>query len=160
MTTPDDIERFAGWPDERLAALPLVSIHDEPQLAPQQYECGCVTVTRITDRDHRRGEKPFEMRLALACGTDHCDVPYARYVCTDGTLITHAFEAWCYCHLGTYESTADALRGGPRTGPPGQPCNRRMLTCGACGRMPDNAIHKAPFGQPHPSSWAESGGVK
>lgn len=57
-------------PDKRLAALPLVSTQNEPQDAPQQYECGCITVTRITDRDFRRGELPFEMRLASACGTE------------------------------------------------------------------------------------------
>lgn len=61
-------------PDERLTALPLVSTHDEPQIAPQEYECGCVTVTRITDRDHRLGERPFEMRLAIACGTEACEL--------------------------------------------------------------------------------------
>lgn len=61
-------------PDERLAALPLVSTHDHPQIDPQEYECGCVTVTRITDRDHRIGERPFEMRLAVACGTATCEL--------------------------------------------------------------------------------------
>jgi hypothetical protein len=65
-----------GWRirDEDLAAMPEISRHDEPQISPQEYECGCVAVTRITDRDVRRGERPFEMRLALPCGTASCEV--------------------------------------------------------------------------------------
>ena len=53
--------------DEDLAAMPEISRHDWPQISPQEYECGCVAVTRITDRDGRAGERPFEMRLALPC---------------------------------------------------------------------------------------------
>ena len=60
--------------DEDLAAMPEISRHDEPQVSPQEYECGCVAVTRVTDRDTRRGEQPFEMRLALPCGTASCEV--------------------------------------------------------------------------------------
>jgi hypothetical protein len=60
--------------DEDLAAMPEISRHDEPQVSPQEYECGCVAVTRITDRDARRGERPFEMRLAIPCGTAACEV--------------------------------------------------------------------------------------
>lgn len=71
--TDHEIRRSYALPDERLAALPLVSTHDEPQTAPQEYECGCVTITRITDRDARRGERPFEMRLAVACETATCE---------------------------------------------------------------------------------------
>jgi hypothetical protein len=29
-------------------------------------------MTRITDRDYRHGEKPFEMRLVLSCAGDAC----------------------------------------------------------------------------------------
>jgi hypothetical protein len=61
--------------DEELAELPLVSVHNEPQLSPQEYDCGCVTVTRITDRDFLRGEQPFEMRLAHQCGSADCEQP-------------------------------------------------------------------------------------
>ena len=66
-------------PDERLATLPLVSTHERPQPAPQEYDCGCVTVTRITDRDYRNGEQPFEMRLAIACGTEACDIYHPNH---------------------------------------------------------------------------------
>ncbi len=68
-------------PDERLARLPLVSTHDHPQIGPQEYACGCVTVVRVTDRDVRRGERPFEMRLARSCGTcgtDVCELIWER----------------------------------------------------------------------------------
>lgn len=73
--TDHEIRRSFDLPDERLAALPLVSEHAGPQDAPQEYECGCVTVTRITDRDSSRGERPFEMRLARACGSASCELP-------------------------------------------------------------------------------------
>ena len=62
-----EIRRAHALPDDRLAALPLVSEHGEPQAAPQEYECGCVTVARVTDRDVRLGGRPFEMRLARSC---------------------------------------------------------------------------------------------
>lgn len=80
--TRDQIRRYWDLPDEVLAALPLVSSHDRPQYAPQEYECGCVTFARVTDRDARRGEAPFEMRLALACDTDACEVPRPRTITT------------------------------------------------------------------------------
>jgi hypothetical protein len=56
--------------NEDLAALPEVSRHDAPQVSPQEYDCGCVTVTRVTDRT----ERPFEMRLVAPCGTPSCHV--------------------------------------------------------------------------------------
>lgn len=71
--TDDEINWSFDLTDERLAALPLVSTHNEPQVAPQEYECGCVTVTRITDREYRHDERPFEMRLARACGAPTCE---------------------------------------------------------------------------------------
>lgn len=74
--TDHEIRWSFSLPDEQLAALPLVGTHGEPQLAPQEYECGCVTVTRVTDRDHRRGERPFEMRLARRCRTPTCEVTF------------------------------------------------------------------------------------
>lgn len=68
MTTPDGI----------LAALPLIEAFNHPQPEPQEYDCGCVAVLRITDADYRDRGKPFEMRLAIPCGTDHCDVVRER----------------------------------------------------------------------------------
>ncbi|HSX23224.1 MAG TPA: hypothetical protein VLE97_10675 [Gaiellaceae bacterium] len=70
-------------PDDILAAMPEVSRHNDPQVSPQQYECGCVAVTRITDRDCRTwlgyDEKPFEMRLALPCdGGSACELAHLR----------------------------------------------------------------------------------
>ena len=59
-------------PEDILEAMPEVSCHNEPQDSPQEYDCGCVAITRSTDRDARRGEKPFEMRLAIACGKGSC----------------------------------------------------------------------------------------
>lgn len=70
--TDHEINGAFALPDERLMVLPLISTHDEPQIAPQEYVCGCVTVTRITDRDYRSGARPFEMRLAIACKTATC----------------------------------------------------------------------------------------
>jgi hypothetical protein len=66
--------------DEDLAVMPEISRHDEPQISPQEYECGCVAITRITDREARRGERPFEMRLALPCGTANCEVKIAQKI--------------------------------------------------------------------------------
>ena len=69
-------------PDEVLEAMPEVSRHDEPQLGPQEYECGCVAVTRITDRNgcswRGRLEQPFEMRLALPCDGATCELAHLR----------------------------------------------------------------------------------
>lgn len=69
-------------PDDILEAMPEVSRHNDPQVSPQEYECGCVTVTRITDRDGRtwRGfdEKPFEMRLAIPCEDAACKLAQLR----------------------------------------------------------------------------------
>jgi hypothetical protein len=47
-----------------------VSRHNEPQVGPQEWECGCVTEVFVTDRDYREDEKPFEMRLTKWCETD------------------------------------------------------------------------------------------
>ena len=69
-------------PDDVLEAMPEVSRHNDPQISPQEYECGCVAMTRITDRDCRtwRGynEKPFEMRLALPCDGAACALSHLR----------------------------------------------------------------------------------
>ena len=54
-------------PDDILETMPEVSRHNHPQDSPQEHECGCVTITRITDRDYRHNEEPFEMRLAIPC---------------------------------------------------------------------------------------------
>ncbi len=47
-------------PDERLARLPLVSTHDHPQIGPQEYACGCVTVVRVTRSPAGRAERTDE----------------------------------------------------------------------------------------------------
>ena len=65
-------------PDDILEALPEVSRHNEPQVSPQEYDCGCVAITRITDRDYRHDEKPFEMRLAISCSGACCELAYLR----------------------------------------------------------------------------------
>jgi hypothetical protein len=71
-----------GVPDDILEAMPEVSRHSAPQISPQEYECGCVAMTRITDRDGRtwlgHDEKPFEMRLALPCDGEHCELSHLR----------------------------------------------------------------------------------
>jgi hypothetical protein len=65
-------------PDDILEALPEVSRHDDPQIGPQEYECGCVTMARVTDRNSCSWlgptEKPFEMRLVLTCDGTRCEV--------------------------------------------------------------------------------------
>lgn len=65
-------------PDDIVAAMPEVSRHNAPQDSPQEYDCGCVAMTRITDRDYRYGEKPFEMRLALPCAGETCELAHLR----------------------------------------------------------------------------------
>jgi hypothetical protein len=67
-------------PDDILEAMPEVSRHNDPQISPQEYECGCVVITRVTDRDGRRGfdEKPFELRLALPCEGTACELAHLR----------------------------------------------------------------------------------
>jgi hypothetical protein len=70
----DAVRRYWLLEDDELAAMPEVSRHNEPQVDPQEYDCGCVTITRVTDRDTRRDERPFEMRLAIPCGTESCEL--------------------------------------------------------------------------------------
>ncbi len=69
-------------PDDLLATMPEISRHNTPQIFPQEYDCGCVATTRITDRDCRtwRGydEKPFEMRLAIPCDSTSCELSHLR----------------------------------------------------------------------------------
>ena len=69
-------------PDEVLEAMPEVSRHNEPQISPLEYECGCVVMTRVTDRNgcSRLGrlEEPFEMRLALPCDGVTCELAHLR----------------------------------------------------------------------------------
>lgn len=72
--------RVGQVPDDILEAMPEVSRHDEPQDSPQEYECGCIAITRITDRDYRCGEKPFEMRLASACDGASCELAHLQGV--------------------------------------------------------------------------------
>jgi len=65
-------------PDDILEEMPEVSRHNSPQDSPQEYECGCVTITRITDREYRYNEKPFEMRLAIPCEGAACKLAFLR----------------------------------------------------------------------------------
>lgn len=69
-------------PDDLLAAMPEVSRHNDPQVSPQEYECGCVAMTRITDRNscawRGRLEAPFEMRLAIPCDSANCELAHLR----------------------------------------------------------------------------------
>jgi hypothetical protein len=78
-------------PDDILEAMPEVSRHDEPQVSPQEYECGCVAITRVTDRDCRtwrgHGEKPFEMRLAMSCDGSACELARLRMDQRDGEQV-------------------------------------------------------------------------
>jgi hypothetical protein len=43
-----------------------------------RYKCGCVAITRITDRDYLHNEEPFEMRLAIPCGRSVCELAHLR----------------------------------------------------------------------------------
>ena len=118
--TDQQIAQGAALDDDQLARLPFISEHKYPQDSPQEYECGCIATTRVTDRDTRRGEYPFEMRLARSCGKpDVCEVPFNRYVRDDGTLIPHH---------------ADGIRD----------TNSSGAACGACGRLVSDAIHRNP----------------
>lgn len=104
--TRDLVRRSHLIDDELLADLPLVSTHESPQDSPQEYECGCVAITRVTDRDRRRGEPPFEMRLAISCGTPTCEAP-SRSICSHerrnhplGGGIFVCFECWARLLFG------------------------------------------------------------
>jgi hypothetical protein len=81
--TDHEVNWFFSLPDEVLRELPEISRHNEPQIAPQEYECGCVAITRITDRDTRRHERPFEMRLAQPCGKTICELRMALFMNTE-----------------------------------------------------------------------------
>lgn len=70
--------RTCAVPDDMLEALPEISRHNEPQDTPQEYDCGCVAMTRITDREYRHDEKPFEMRLAIPCSEERCELSHLR----------------------------------------------------------------------------------
>lgn len=59
---------------EDLIGKPALSKHNEPQHTPQEYDCGCVTAVYVTHRDYRYGQKPFELRLAVYCDTDSCQI--------------------------------------------------------------------------------------
>lgn len=64
---------YARLPPEVLEAMPEISRDDRPYVSPQEYECGCVAISRITDRG--RGEKAFEMVRAIAC-VPWCRIPF------------------------------------------------------------------------------------
>lgn len=81
MTSPGESLLERSSYDEFVAAIeaceesaPVVSEHRHPQPSPQEWECGCVTRTYVTDRDFLQGESPFEMRLVRACLTPACEV--------------------------------------------------------------------------------------
>jgi hypothetical protein len=65
-------------PDDILETMLEVSRHNHPQNSPQEYKCGCVAITRITDRDYLHNEEPFEMRLAIPCGRSVCELAHLR----------------------------------------------------------------------------------
>ncbi|MSX02941.1 MAG: hypothetical protein F2813_07250 [Actinobacteria bacterium] len=81
-------------PDDILQSMPEVSRYNEPQVSPQEYECGCVAITRITDRDCRtwlgHDEKPFEMRLAMPCEGAACELVHLRMDQRDACLGTRS----------------------------------------------------------------------
>lgn len=60
--------------DEVVELFPLVAKYDHPQIAPQEYECGCVAILHVTAEDTREGGRPFELRLAAACDGPTCAV--------------------------------------------------------------------------------------
>lgn len=64
------------WPpsQEELEDCLVVSRHGQPQVSPQEWDCGCVTAVYVTDRDALAGEEPFEMRLWQGCDKDECEV--------------------------------------------------------------------------------------
>jgi hypothetical protein len=68
LAQPYEWFRLTFDPDA-LEGAPVVSRHFGPQPSPQEWECGCVTAIYITDGDARAGDRPFEMRLAIACST-------------------------------------------------------------------------------------------
>jgi hypothetical protein len=90
--SPDRTQAIDRWmrhlvgtgrvPDEILEAMPEVSRHNEPQIGPQEYACGCVAMTRVTDRNgsswRGRLEEPFEMRLAWPCDGTACELAHLR----------------------------------------------------------------------------------
>lgn len=92
MITDAQIAQYWRIPDGVLAELIEVSRHDRPQESPQEYECGCVTVERITDRDCRdRDALPWEMRLARPCA------PLERApICELYALRMKRERPWCY----------------------------------------------------------------
>lgn len=104
--TRDMVRRAYLLDDDVLTELPLISTHTAPQDSPQEYECGCIAVTRITDRDTRNGERPFEMRLAITCGTKECEAAN-RAICSHeyrthylGGGLYVCFRCWAGLLLG------------------------------------------------------------
>jgi len=67
-----------GVPDEIVEMFPLVRRYNCPQISPQEWDCGCVAVLRITGEDARCGGQPFELRLAAVCGGVGCVVERAE----------------------------------------------------------------------------------
>jgi hypothetical protein len=65
---------WRDFSEDALDTAPVVSCHNAPQHSPQEWDCGCMTAIYVTDRDSRDGERPFEMRLVVACGTSTCEV--------------------------------------------------------------------------------------
>jgi hypothetical protein len=63
---------------------PVLTCHDYPQASPQEWDCGCVTATHITDRDALAGERPFEMRWTLRCERSRCAI---RRMMLDALLV-------------------------------------------------------------------------
>jgi len=55
---------------EMLEDKPVVSTHNEFQVSPQEWDCGCITAAYVTDRN----ERPVEMRLYSFCNSDQCEL--------------------------------------------------------------------------------------
>lgn len=65
---------MSAYTEDALERAPVVSRHNWPQPSPQEWDCGCVTATYVTDRDASAREQPFEMRLAHKCSSGLCAV--------------------------------------------------------------------------------------
>lgn len=58
---------YARLPPEVIEEMIEISRNDRPLASPQEYDCGCVAIQRVTARDSRLHQAPFEMALAIRC---------------------------------------------------------------------------------------------
>jgi hypothetical protein len=105
---------------EALEAAPVVSRHCGSQPSPQEWDCGCVTAVYITDGDALAGERPFEMRLAIACGARAVACSSARCPMSadDVQAIERELEA-AREQLATLTATAQRARSASDAATPG-----------------------------------------